>query len=238
MSLRKRMSSSPGNRTTTTSHVHSEYMNTNSGRQQYFKSHRLVLWCMSAIVLGGCTTTDTSRTPARIELQEAVGFTITEEARISSGVRSDYEQALRLLEQGQLDQGIEALETVAAAAPQLSAPRIDLGIAYHRAGDLEAAETNLLQALELNAEHPIVHNELGIIYRKSGRFDEAKMSYETALATYPGYHFARRNLAILCDLYLADLECALENYEAYMTTVPEDDEATMWISDIRSRVNQ
>jgi DNA-binding transcriptional LysR family regulator len=37
---------------------------------------------------------------------------------------------------------------------------------------------------------------------------------------------------------LADLNCALENYEAYMATVPSDDEASMWISDIRMRLGQ
>ena len=54
----------------------------------------------------------------------------------------------------------------------------------------------------------------------------------------PGSTIARRNLAILCDLYLADLECALENYEAYMGTVPVDDEVEMWMADIRLRLGQ
>ncbi len=79
---------------------------------------------------------------------------------------------------------------------------------------------------------------MGILHRKAGRFAEAKASYESALAIYTGYHFARRNLAVLCDLYLVDLNCALENYEAYMATVPEDSEATMWIADIRNRMRR
>jgi len=192
----------------------------------------------SAFGVTGCATSDTSRTPARIEKQGEVGFTITEEVRIGGSVRVDYEQALSLLQQGEHEQAIALLEAVATEAPLLSAPRIDLGISYHRAGNLEAAESSLLQALELNPDHPVVHNELGIIYRKAGRFDEARNSYEAALAIYPGYHYARRNLAVLCDLYLANLECALENYEAYMATVPADDETTMWIADIRSRIGQ
>jgi len=193
---------------------------------------------MVACLLSACATTPSSRTPARIEIQEAVGFTITEQARIGSSVRADYESALTLLEQGRHEQGVALLEAVAEQAPAFSAPRIDLGVAYHRAGELEAAERNLLLALEQNLNHPIAHNELGIVYRKTGRFAEARKSYEKALAIYPGYHFARRNLAILCDLYLADLDCALENYEAYMATIRSDDEASMWIADIRNRIGR
>jgi Flp pilus assembly protein TadD len=199
---------------------------------------KILLVALSASLLGACATTQPEAPPSRIEIQEEVGFTITEEARIGGDVRADYETALSYLQQGRHDEGIELLEQVAAAAPELSAPRIDLGIARHRAGDLEAAESSLLLALESNPEQPVAHNELGIIYRRTGRFDEARKSYEAALAVYPGFHFARRNLAILCDLYLADPECALENYEAYMKTVPSDEEASMWIADIRYRLDQ
>ncbi len=200
---------------------------------------KTILIALSAAMVAACaTTTEPVRPPVNVEIQEEVGFTITEEARIGGDVRADYETALSYLQQGRHDEGIELLEQVARAAPELSAPRIDLGIAQHRAGDLEAAEKNLQLALESNPEQPVAHNELGIIYRKTGRFNEARKSYESALAVYPGFHFARRNLAILCDLYLADLECALQNYEAYMKTVPSDEEASMWIADIRYRLDQ
>jgi lipoprotein NlpI len=96
----------------------------------------------------------------------------------------------------------------------------------------------LLLAIEANSKHPAAHNELGIVYRHTGRFTEARASYETALTIYPGYHYARRNLAVLCDLYLSDPGCALENYEAYMTTVPSDDNTSIWIADIRARLGQ
>jgi Flp pilus assembly protein TadD len=90
----------------------------------------------------------------------------------------------------------------------------------------------------INPDHPIALNEMGIVYRKTARFTEARQQYEAALAVYPGYHYARRNLAILCDLYLADLECALKNNEAYMATVRSDDEAAMWLKDVRYRAGR
>ena len=190
----------------------------------------------AAFSLVACATTAPQKPPSRIEIQESVGFTITEEARIGGDVRDDYEQAMLYLEQGRHDEGIELLEIVAEAAPDLSAPRIDLGIAHHQAGNLGEAEQNLLLALESNPDQPVAYNELGIVYRKAGRFQDARTSYEAALAIYPGFHYARRNLAILCDLYLADLQCALDNYEAYMTTVDSDKEAEMWIADLRYRL--
>lgn len=190
--------------------------------------------------LAACATTSTPapKQRAQIHIQEQVGFTISEPVTVSDTVRMDYDNALLLLEQGRTDEGIAILERVVAEAPDVSGPRIDLGIATHRKGDLDAAEQHLLTALELNPEHPVVHNELGIIYRKTGRFAEARRSYEAALAVYPGYHHARRNLGVLCDLYLADLDCALAAYEAYLQTVPEDAEASMWVADLQNRMSR
>lgn len=190
-----------------------------------------------AVVLAGCNaTTKPKRKAAVIEVQEAVGFTITEKVKVPESIRAQYFEALRHLDDENLKTGIAVLEQVTDASPNVTAPKIDLGIAYHRLGDLDTAEEYLLQALELNANHPVALNELGIVYRKTGRFAEAKQRYESAIAVYPGYHHARRNLAILCDLYLGDMNCALSQYEAYMATVPADREAEMWITDLRNRM--
>ena len=209
---------------------------------KFFTNNQWVTrWAALALmaVLGACATSnDSSRPATTITVQEDVGFTITEPVSIDNNVRTEYVEALSHLEREQYEQGLAMLQHVATSAPDLSAPRIEMGIAYHTIGDLEAAEESLLMALELNPDHPIAHNELGILYRKTGRFEAARRSYESALAVYPGYHHARRNLGILCDLYLADLDCALENYEAYMKTVPGDDQAEMWIADIRGRLGQ
>lgn len=212
-----------------------------------------ILLISAALVFVGCNTTPTKApsqakskqadpaqvaVPARIEIQEAVGFTIVEDAYIDDAVRLDYDRAHDLMNQGKVQDGIALLEGVAEAAPTVSAPRIDLGIAYHREGDLEAAEEQLKRALEINPAHPVALNELGIVYRKTARFPQARQSYQAALDVYPGFHFARRNLAVLCDLYLADLECAVDNYEAYMATVDSDEEAAMWLKNARFRSGQ
>lgn len=199
--------------------------------------------CGVALVLAACNTTPTKQaqkapapTPAEIQVEESIGFTIVENGQIDGDVRVDYDRAHDLLKQGSLDDAIALLETVVEQAPELSAPRIDLAIAYHRRDDFDAAEKHLLQVLKINPQHPIALNEIGIVYRKTARFAEARRSYEAALAVYPGYHYARRNLAVLCDLYLADLECAADNYEAYMATVHSDEEAAMWLRAVKYRL--
>lgn len=197
-----------------------------------------VLWFGVSMLAGCNATTKAQHKVAKIEIQEAVGFTITEEVRVSESERVKYYEALNYLQDEDFERGIAILEDVVELAPMVTAPRIDLGIAHHRQGDLAAAEENLLEALALNANHPVALNELGIVYRKTGRFAEAKQRYEGAIAVYPGYHHARRNLAILCDLYLGDLNCALDQYEAYMATVPSDEEASMWIADLRYRMGE
>ena len=164
------------------------------------------------------------------------GFTLTDNVRIDADTRAQYDNAVRELEQKQYEQGIASLLKVTQSAPTATAPYIDLGIAYGRTGDLDKAEAAFKRALEINPRHPVAYNELGMVYRREGRFAEARASYEKAIALVPDFHFARRNLAILCDLYLADTTCALDNYEAYQRAMPDDKQAAMWIADLRTRV--
>lgn len=201
----------------------------------------MALLVLAATLVTACNTTPAKKQPeaattlTSIDMPDAFGFTITEATDIDGGARSDYERALALLGQGSLDEGIALLETVTVAAPGVSAPHIDLAIAYQRKDDLESAEQHLEAALGINPDHPMALNELGIVYRKTARFPEARRSYEAALKVYPNYHYARRNLGVLCDLYLDDLDCAIENYEAYMATVDSDEEAAGWLKNARFR---
>ena len=192
-----------------------------------------------AVALVAClcaTPALAAKRPPKVEIvPDATGFTITQEIRVSGDVRADYDQALQLVAQQPSTPGIALLVKVTESAPGAIAPHIDLGIAYARAGDLDRAEQSLVTALAINPDHPVANNELGIVYRRKGRFAEARAAYEKALAISPSFHFAHRNLAILCDLFLADMGCALTHYEAYSRAVPDDKEAVKWIADLRTR---
>jgi Flp pilus assembly protein TadD len=176
------------------------------------------------------------RRAARINVeQDAGGFIITQRVRVNADVRADYAAAVRMLEEERYEPGIALLVKVTEEAPDVTSAHIDLGIAYARIGDLDRAEASLKTALQLNPRHPATHNELGLVQRRKGQFAASRASYEAALAEFADFHFAHRNLAILCDLYLGDSACALKHYESYARMVPDDTETAKWIADLRNR---
>lgn len=166
------------------------------------------------------------------------GFTIVESAKIDGGIRSDYTRAAGLLAQERYQEGIVLLQAIIGKQPALAAAHVDLGIAYAKTGELDKAEAALTQALALQPRHPIAWNELGLVQRRQGKLAEARTAYEKSLAAAPGFHFARLNLAVLCDLYLSDAGCALDNYLLYQQAVPEDKQVAGWIANARSRANR
>jgi Tfp pilus assembly protein PilF len=166
------------------------------------------------------------------------GFSIIETSRMDGASRSNFERAVAMMKEGDFARAVELLEKVIERSPGVTAPYINIAIAYERIGKPEKAEENLKTALVMVPGHPVAGNEYGLLLRKAGRFAEARTVYEKTLGIFPEYLPAHKNLGILCDLYLNDPACAIEQYEIYSEAAPGDEQVRIWIADLRIRLGR
>ncbi|WP_428820341.1 tetratricopeptide repeat protein [Microbulbifer sp. MCCC 1A16149] len=157
--------------------------------------------------------------------------------KVAGGVNRDFLQAVEYIQGERYPEAIELLQDVVTREQRLSAPYVNLGIAYFRTGDEKHAEESFLEALRAAPLDPVASNELAVLYRHQGRFDEARKTYTESLALHPEYLPLIKNLGILCDLYLQDVNCALAQFEQYLKYQPEDPKVSIWVADLKRRAN-
>lgn len=189
------------------------------------------------LALAGCATGE-PKPETRADSGAAPAVELGESTKVDADVRADFDKALALLQAGNIEPGMDLLTRVSERTPNSTAPYINLAIAQQDLGKFEAAEENLKKALAIAPEHPVANNEYGILYRRTGRFAEARKTYEAVLKKDAAFLPARRNLAILCDLYLKDYDCALENYEKYRDANRGDQAVEIWIADVKARAGR
>jgi Tfp pilus assembly protein PilF len=161
-----------------------------------------------------------------------------ENVQVDPAVIADFNTAMKYLKVEEYEKGAELLKQLTQRAPSYSAPYINLAMAYEKMGKLAEAEKSIKKALELEPGHPIANTEYALLCRKAGRFAEAREVYERTLKRYPTFLPARKNLGILCDIYLRDLKCALTQYRAYSAAMPNDETVQIWIADLEKRQAQ
>lgn len=206
---------------------------------------------MALSVLAGCATDGKVKSAPVADVPPVVtgpsvarlvdgreGFIITEVPTMDNASRRDFDRAVAMLKDQNYGQAIDLLEKVIERSPGVTAPYIDIAIAYLRVGKPLLAEEHFKTALMLFPEHPVASNEYGLLCRKTGRLAEARAIYEKAIARFPEYYPLHRNLGILCDLYLNDPACAFEHYEIYSNARPEDAQVKLWLADSRGRLGR
>jgi Tfp pilus assembly protein PilF len=212
---------------------------------------RMAVWLSMmtlAFVLAGCAAkakisgapapiaTVIEQGPSVAQLENGQqGFVIRENTKMDSESKSEFESAVSLMKDGKYDKAIELLTKVIERQPGVTAPYINIAVAYMRTNKPEQAEQNLKTALGLFHAHPVASNEYGMLLRKAGRFKEARAVYEEEIARFPEYMPVHKNLGILCDLYLDDRVCALKQFEIYSEGMPTDPQVKTWIAELRMR---
>lgn len=212
----------------------------NSKLLRLFSVFALLMLVSACVTTGGNRQTDKQSCSAAGETQRDCTHNgvieITQDIGVDPEIKDEFNTAITLLNEEKYSEAIRLLRGVTGKTSKFTAPYINLGIAYARIGEMDKAEESLKKALEINDQHPVANNELGIVYRKTGRYTEARERYELTVNTYPEFVPARKNLGVLCDIYLRDFACALEQYEEYLKRIPDDEKVKIWLADVQSRI--
>ena len=98
---------------------------------------------------------------------------------------------------------------------------------------LQAAVAKVPAAASASA--PLL-NQLGIAQRQQGQFEQARASYEAAIAADPKAPLPPLNLAILYDLYLGDVTRAQVLYQRCVELSPADaTQLNRWLAELKTR---
>ena len=94
-----------------------------------------------------------------------------------------------------------------------------------------------LQAALLKAPDSVpLLNQLGIAQRQQGQFEQARQSYEAAIAANASAPLPHLNLAILYDLYLGDVAKAQALYQRCVELSPADaTQLNRWLAELKGR---
>jgi tetratricopeptide (TPR) repeat protein len=158
------------------------------------------------------------------------------EPAVSPESREQYRKALAALVAGRYAEAERGFQAVGRAEPRLAGPHANLGILYARTARPAQAADELREAIRLNPDRAAYYNELGMVSRREGKFDDARRYYAKALDLDPAYAYAHLNIGILYDLYLQDAEKAMQHYQRYQELTPgEAGTVTKWIADLQQR---
>ena len=194
--------------------------------------HRFLI-CLLAVFLFACAGGEVKQEAGVSSISKKV-----DHVDVDSDVELDFKSAIALMQQEKYAQAVPVLKSVIEREKRLPAPYVNIAIAYNKLGDKKLAEENLISALKLDIGHPVANNELGLLYRKTGKFNAARTAYENAIKEHPEYLPAIRNLGVLCDLYMHDFECALEQFEDYLELEPDDKTVAIWVADVKRRLGK
>ena len=156
--------------------------------------------------------------------------------RINKKTAAAYNEALKHMRAKNYDTAILQMKKVAQMDERISGPWVNIGMAHKNLGDVNKARTAFNQALKINPNNPFALNQLAILNREDGKFDLAEKLYMKALSTYPDYKNAHLNLAILCDVYLRKIDCALGHYQEYLNlSGGQDKQVTAWMAQLEKQ---
>ena len=182
------------------------------------------------------TTASSTGSAAGAAAAPTNGAPVVDSTPIPPRAAQQYSQALQMMKSNRRTDAELEFKQLTVAYPQFAGPQLNLGLLYLNDSRLPEAEAAFKAALQMTPANPIAGDELGIVERKLGKFAEAEAAYLHAIAAEPNYAPAHLNLGVLYDLYMAEPQKALEQFERYIELAGENKQVSGWVIELRKRV--
>lgn len=149
----------------------------------------------------------------------------------------DFQKGLAAMQANQDALALQIFRDLEQKYPLISGPLVNEAKVLVKQKKFDDAKAQLLKASKLHPQNPYIFNELGLVNRELGQFQEAQQAYQKAIQLAPNYALAHYNLGVLADLYLQNYSLALDQYKTYQTLLAEPDKKVAgWIKDLEHRV--
>ena len=102
-----------------------------------------------------------------------------------------------LTQQGRGDEAMQIVGNWSGSQPFVAESHVEMAALLNRMGDYSGAETSLQQALAVRPGHPQALAELGDVYQKTGRPQEAVAAYSQSLRANPSQSDLQSRIASL-----------------------------------------
>lgn len=155
----------------------------------------------------------------------------------SDAARQQFQQGVTAMRNNNWSVAASVFTGLVKNHPNLSGPHLNLGIIARQHGDFDEAKQHFSHAIEVNPSNQEAYNQLALLYRKQGEFKQAEKTFLQAIKIWPGYASIQLNLGILYELYMGEMQSALQHYENYQQLQSEPDKKIAgWIIDLQRRI--
>lgn len=179
----------------------------------------LLLW------LSGCSLLQ----PAPVPVPEVID-------PLTAEIEQRYQQGLALMQQNAWADATAHWQTMLEQGAEFAGIYTNLALAQLQQQDYAAGLAAAEKSRQLDEHYCPAWKTLALLQRHNGDFSAAERSYLTAADCAPEDADIPFNLGILYDLYLQDLDNALQQYQRAQQLAGEGDSTlAMWITDLQRR---
>jgi tetratricopeptide (TPR) repeat protein len=192
---------------------------------------------VTALLLAGLLMTGCASAPSPRADGADNAAAVEAERNIPLKARTLYEQAVAAMAAGNTVDAELRFKEFLLQYPDYSGAWINLAILKSGQGDDDAAALHIEEALRVDPANAAALNQLGMLKRRQGDFVAAKAAYMKAVTAQPEYPLAHYNLGVLNELYLQQLDAALQHFERFLELGGEDKQVEMWVADLKRRIS-